>query len=475
MTKIHNPLRTLVSMAVLGILATGSAQAAGFALYGEGAGYTAGNYGAGAAAEAADASTGWYNPAGLALLHEKEVVFGGTGIFPTMQINGTSTYETTGTPLYVQRYQDLSGGYNGFVPAAHLAIPVGERTTLGLSITSPYGLATDWKPDSPVRYAGTYTELLTANISPEIGSQITEHFAVGAGMDFQYSRVKFNQTLGAPTLFQMLDENPSSVDSSSKNKGASWGLGFHVGVMGMFNDNHTRIGLNYQSRVRHVFYGHSFLKGPLANNFDLVGPVPNDGVWKNYDLFSNPIVLPDVVTLSGYQDVNDRLALLGSVVYTAWSTFKVIQLNNVPVPNISPTPPFPISRANAINTVPENFSDVWRVALGANYRVNQQLMLRVGGGYDQTPTNNTDRNIRLPDVDRWAVAVGAHYQWKPNLGFDLGYTHLFPGSKLGIHSRNQFSQTSSYSVDVDNGKFSADLVGGQVVWIIDKVDNAPMK
>ncbi|VEB34747.1 long-chain fatty acid transporter [Legionella sainthelensi] len=72
---MHKPLRTLVSSAVIGVLATGVTHAAGFSLYGESAGYTTGNYAAGAAAEAADASTGWYNPAGLALLREQQMVF----------------------------------------------------------------------------------------------------------------------------------------------------------------------------------------------------------------------------------------------------------------------------------------------------------------------------------------------------------------------------------------------------------------
>lgn len=476
--NMHKPLRTLVSVAVIGVLSTNMLHASGFALYGEGAGYTAGNYGAGTAAEAADASTGWYNPAGLALIRDKQVVFGGTGIFPDTKINGISSYNTTGLPSYQQSFNNLDGGYNGFVPAGHVALPVGDRTTVGFSMTAPYGLATDWNPSSPVRYSATFTELLTVNMSPEMGTRIHENFALGAGLDFQYSRVKFNQMIGAPTIYQALNpENPSISDTFSRNKGSSWGVGFHVGLMGIFNDNHTRIGLNYQSKVRHVFYGHSELKGPLANNFSLIlDPVPATGVWKNNDLFSNPIEFPDVLTLSAYQDINEQLALLGSVVYTGWDVFKTIQLNNVAVPNISTASPvLPVSQANIISTVPENFGNSWRVALGANYRVNPQWMLRVGGGYDQSPTNNEDRNIRLPDVDRWAVAVGAHYQMKPNIGFDLGYTHLFAGSKATIHSRQQLSATSSYNVDSDSGHFSADLVGGQVVWTIDKVAEAPMK
>lgn len=475
---MHKPLRTIVSAAVLGVLASSAAHATGFALYGEGTGYTAGNYGAGVAAEAADASTGWYNPAGLALLHEKQAVFGGTGIFPDVKINGTSTFHTTDIAKdYIEPFKNVNGSYSGFVPASHYALPVGDRTTLGLSITAPFGLSTDWAPDSPVRYSATYTELLTVNISPEIGTQLFDHFALGAGMDFQYSRVKFNQMIGVPTVLQAYLEDPMMGDTFSRNKGASWGLGFHVGVMGLFNDNHTRIGLNYQSKVRHVFYGNSELKGPLANTFNLiVPPFPTTAVRKNGDLFSDPIEFPDVVTLSGYQDINDRLALLGSVVYTGWHVFQSIQLNNVPVPNFGGPPLIPVTQANVLSNVPQNYKDAWRVALGANYRVNTQWMLRVGTGYDQTPSNNTDRNTRLPDVDRWALAVGAHYQWKPNLGFDLGYTHLFSASQPSITSMQQLSASSTYAVTSRTGHFSADLVGGQVVWVIDKAEPAaPMK
>jgi long-chain fatty acid transport protein len=220
----------------------------------------------------------------------------------------------------------------------------------------------------------------------------------------------------------------------------------------------------------------------LANNgFILLNPmIPPAGVWQNNDLFSNPQEFPDVLTISGYQDVSERLALLGSVVYTGWHVFKTIQLNNVVVPNIVTEPsPFGdvpvVTPANIDVNVPQNFHDAWRVSIGANYKINPQLMLRVGGGYDQTPTNNTDRNIRLPDVDRWAIAVGAHYQWRYNIGIDVGYTHLFAGSNPSVDSFQQLSETSSYNVDADGGNFAADLVGAQLTWIIDKVSPAPTK
>nr|WP_284498258.1 outer membrane protein transport protein [Legionella maioricensis] len=464
---MHKPIRTLVSVAVVGILSASAAHSGGFSLYTEGTGSAIGNYAAGIAAEAADASTGWYNPAGLALIHKQQMVGGGVGVFPSSKLTGTSTFTTTGLHNFVQSYNGLNGAENAFVPSFHYALPLGENATFGLSAVSPFGLATDWD-NSAVRYQATFTELLTMDISPEIGARISEHFAVGAGIDFQYARVKFNRMLGTPTLYAPF--NPAAVDTLSYNNGNSIGVGFHTGVMTMFNDQHTRVGLNYQSKMRHKFHGQSRLTGNMASPGIVLG-LPNSvltanpsSVFKNNELSSNPVDLPDIVTLSAYQDVNETIALLGSVVYTAWSSFKFVELDNVAAPAINPNTTINLVKVNSVS--PQNYSDVWRFAVGANYRVNPALMLRVGGGYDATPTNNIDRDVRLPDSNRWALSVGAHYQARPSIGVDVGYTHLFASDPV-INRFDRLSSTSTFTVNA-TGNAYADLVGAQVVWTIDQ-------
>jgi long-chain fatty acid transport protein len=473
---MHKPVRTLVSVAVVGILATSIAHAGAFALYTEDSPAAIGNYAAGIAAEAADASTGWYNPAGLALIHKQEAVFGGVGVFPTAQITGSSTFSSHGLDSYVQNFNGLNGGDNAFVPAFHYALPLGENATFGLSVVSPFGLDTDWT-GSPVRYQGTFTELITANISPEIGAKVTENFAVGAGLDLQYARVKFNTTIGLPTLYTAL--NPAIVDTLSYNNGNSVGVGFHVGVMGMFNDNHTRLGLNYQSEMNHTFHGQSRLFGPLADPTMNVGdPSAANGnaLFKDNSLFSNPVVLPDVLTASAYHDLNETIALLGSVVYTGWSSFKLVTLNNVAAPAVNPGPgpaTGNVSQVQLNATTAENYSDSWRVSAGANYHVNDAWMLRVGGGYDESPTSDIYRDVRLPDVSRWALSIGAHYQMRPAIGFDVGYTHLFQASNGNVN-RTEAIGSATFNVN-STTKASVDLVGAQVVWVMDKEIVAPTK
>lgn len=455
-----------------------SVQAGGFSLYTESSPAAIGNFAAGIAAEGADASIGWYNPAGLVLIKNQQLLIGGVGVFPSSKLTGTSTYTSpipfVGIPpqQYIQSFTNLQGAESAVVPTLHYALPLGENAVFGLSIVSPFGLSTDYELNSPVRYAATLSKLETVDVSPEIGGKLTEHFSIGGGLDFEYARVKFNRMIGSPAYLQFIQTLgepvlPTTLDSQSYNSGDSLGFGFHIGGLVMFDQNHTRLGLNYQSGIKHQFTGTSTLTGPLAdptlNIFFPAEANPNASFSSN-SLYSNNIDLPDILTLSAYRDINEQWALLGSVVYSGWSSFKNITLNNVAIGIPSSAGSTALTTVNS--TTVEDYRDTWRFALGANYRVNQQWMMRVGGGYDQTPTVTAHRDVRLPDSNRWALSIGTHYQMRPNLGFDLGYTYLFAANDAVVNN-TQVISTSTYNVNAVS-KNNAQLLGLQAVWMIDQ-------
>ncbi len=471
MLQNQKPVKTLIGAAFSAIIASQVSFAGSFSLYTESRGAAVGNYAAGIAAEAADASTGWYNPAGLSLLHTSQVVFGGIGVFPNSEVTGSSRFTTTGLSDYNQNFTSLSGGESALVPSFHYAKPLSEKLTFGLSVLVPFGLSTQWSASGPVRYQATDSELFTVNLSPEIGARISQHMAVGLGVDVQYAKVKFNQVLGSPTYLQALNEAgiPISTryfDSLSNNRGDSVALGFHAGILALFNQDHTRIGLNYQSEMEHKFHGTSSLTGVLASpdlniaDPDSIASANANAVYRNGNLSSNEIKLPSITTLSGYHDINERLALLASVVYTNWHSFQSIRLDNVAayVPGIGQT--------NVNSASVSNYHDTWRFAAGANYKVNEQWMVRVGGGYDQTPTNDQDRDIRIADSNRWALSIGTHYQVRPTIGVDVGYTHLFSTGDVPISVTKDAGVESTYTVDARASGY-ADLVGAQFTWTLD--------
>jgi long-chain fatty acid transport protein len=447
------------------MMTTQHADAGGFSLYTEGSAAKIGNFAAGAAADISDASIGWYNPAGLVLLQENEVLVSGVGVFPVTKISGLSTYNTDGLPPYEQSFTRLPGGQEAVVPAIHASHPLGKRAVFGLSIVSPFGLSTKWEDDSPVRYAATLTKLTTVDLAPEMGVLLTDHLAFGAGLDLQWASVKFDAVAGSPAALQYIQKfgispvTPSTYDSSSINEGGSFGVGFHTGLMGIYNQNHTRIGINYQSAVSHRFEGHSTLTGRLA---DMALTNPHAAYFTD-DLYSNYVSLPDILSLSLYQDLTKRWAFLGSVVYTGWSSFKTIELYNVAGYSVESSTQSPINIVT-----PQDYRNAWRAALGLNYQVSERWLMRIGGGYDETPTVDAERDIRLPDGNRWALSIGSHYQATPALGFDLGYTYLFAPGQSSINKTQIIDELSSVTVNAQ-AMSHAQLAGIQAMWSFDGV------
>ena len=466
--SVKKPIRTILSSTIVALMAVGVAEAGSFSLYTESSAVALGNFAAGVAAEASDASTGWYNPAGLALIHNQQVVMSGAGVFPSSKMSGTSTYSSPlPTPPFpagsrtsnVESFSDVNGSKkDAFVPAFHYAHPLGDNATFGFSMVSPFGLTTNWETYGPVRYSATKSELLTFNAAPELGAKITENFALGAGLDLQYAKVKFNSVIGSPALLQFAGLAPTLYDSAVTNQGHSFGIGFHAGAMFMLNENHTRLGLNYQSRMNHKFNGDSSLNGRLAQGASPASS-PDAYFWSDH-LSSDNVTLPEVVTLSGYHDINEQLALLGSVVYTGWSSLPTIPLNNVAAFNST------LNRQVLVNSSSTlDYRNAWRASAGANYKINTAWMLRLGGGYDQTPVTDEHRDVRIPDEDKWALSAGAHYQARPNMGFDIGYTHLCTVRDPQINNTQALS-TSTYNVNA-TAKARVDLVGIQMTWLMD--------
>lgn len=478
MKNTKKPIKTMVSLAVATMITSHAVSAGGFSLYTESGAAAIGNYAAGIAAEGADASIGWYNPAGLVLIKKEQVVLGGVGVLPSTQLSGVSNFISQNPAggffdPYIQSFSGLQGGENAVVPSLHYALPLGDRATFGLSLVSPFGLSTNYDKNSAIRYAATESKFETFNVSPELGGKLTDNWSIGAGIDLQYARVHFNSVIGAPAYLQYFqglgyDTSPQAIDSTSVNIGDSFGVGFHAGTLFMFNNNHTRVGFNYQSGISHQFQGSSTLTGRLANpaldilSIDEISQVNPNATYTSNGLYSNDIDLPAIMTLSAYQDVNKKLALLGSIVYSAWGSFQNITLHNIAVGMPTENGNTDLTQINS--TINENYHDAWRVALGANYHVTDKWMMRVGGGYDQTPTNDAQRDVRLPDSNRWALSVGSHYQATTSLGFDLGYTYLFAANDAKVdYTLDLITSTDTITATSKN---SAQLIGLQAVWSI---------
>lgn len=463
----------LTHLALATILLSGSnaALASGFQLF-EQNGAGVGTFDAGGAAEAADASTAFYNPAGLVMLDKPQVVFSVVGIDLDLNLKGTSvnSFELTRRSLLppfnlitsevttsVDQGSAQGGGFIP-VPALHIAVPVNDRVVLGLSVVAPFGLETDYSKDSFVRYAATDTKITDIDITPTIGIKVTDKFSVGAGIDFNYVEGEFDSMTGLGDFSTIFDPNVPNTDTSSKNVVDDWAYSWHAGVLYQF-DSATRVGLAYHSKINVKADGTSTLKGPMVG-------LANDGeatvqTFKSNDL-STDFELPAMTTLSLFHQFDERIALMATVNYTQWSVFNKLTLKNVAAVQQA-MGRIGFDPAIIDVTADQNFHNTWRVALGTNVTITDHWMAKAGIGFDQDPTNDIDRNARLPDVDRYAISFGVHYQPTKNLGFDAGYQHLITLDG-DVDNVAVAGQQSTHVVATAHT--NANLYGLQMTWTI---------
>ncbi len=397
-----------------------------------------GNYHAGRAAIADDASTNFYNAAGLVRIHNQQLLFGGTPTTSDVRFHGTVAVNTLGTGPQAVTAQ---GGTFNFLPYAHYAAPLADNLVFGLSLFTPFNSYTNYGLTSNVQYAATQSSIRVIDLAPSLGFAYNDKVAVGFGLDLEHARGEFDYSITSAT--------PGS-NTLTKNTGTSYGYGFHVGALYSASEN-TRIGLNFLSKVEHHLHGGSSnFSGPLANN-------GSGGIQYTNGLKAN-VTLPATTTLSIFHTFNPAWDVMGTVIYSYWNVFHQLILQNVA--GISGG----VSNNSIIVTMPENYHSTWNYAVGANYHINEKWFVRAGAGYDQTPSNNTYRNLQFPDSNQVAVALGAHFQATETLGVDVGWTHQF-AQNVRV---NNLSQALGDQITTTNGSITAstDVYGLGLKWDI---------
>lgn len=365
---------------------------------------------AGTAASAQDASTAFYNPAGLTLLNYPELVIGALGL--NLDVNGVVKSATSNPlvglpfdlpPADVQGHADVYPGSWNLVPDIHLAFPKYHWAALGLSITAPYGLNTAYPGDSQVKYLATLTKLTVIDVSPTLGIQLNPQFSVGGGINLQNAKAQLNQKIPVGEALPAFPFGGPYPDGDFRNQLRDRKIVYGWNLGAMYQYCHTRVGVDYRSRVRHHLTGNA--------NLDLPTPLPS-----SVGRVRATLDLPETANVSFYQDINCQWALLASLDYTHWSLIDKIILNYSG----------PISDSIETVSLDLNFQDTFRYALGTHFKPCPKWKLKGGVAYDETPVRSAeDRTLRVPDNNRFWVAFGVQYEISPCFVVDAGYSHLF--------------------------------------------------
>ncbi|MCX8027161.1 MAG: outer membrane protein transport protein [Thermodesulfovibrionales bacterium] len=411
MKKVCSLVLVVVSL-VFVLFTYKDCESAGYALIEQGVSGL-GNAYAGGAASALDATTIFYNPAGITRFNYPQIIGAGHVIIPSAKFtNQGSTHilqSKTGVPLLGDNGDDA--GVTAFVPNLYFSMPISNKLFFGVGIYSPFGLETNYGNTWVGRYHAIKSDMVTININPTIAYKVTDNLSLGFGISAQYIKAELTNAIDFGTMDALgvfapikIGLIPQMADGYAKLKGDSWGVGFNIGALYEFTKD-TRIGVSYRSRIKQKLSGDAeFTNVPAA-----LSPLP---VFKNGGITAR-VTLPDSLSASIYHNINDKWAIMGDVTWMGWRTFDELRIK-------FDNP----AQADAVTTTSWNNS--MRYSLGVSFKPIENLTLRTGVAYDETPIPDAQhRTPRIPDTDRTWIAFGAGYKLTDKITIDGGYVHIF--------------------------------------------------
>ncbi|KAB2915882.1 MAG: aromatic hydrocarbon degradation protein [Dechloromonas sp.] len=389
--------------ALLAIAFSGSAAAAGFQLQNQ-SGSANGNAFAGAAAAAEDASTIFFNPAGMTYLPRgHNISVSGTVLHRSIKFKDEGSTTTPGfgfgSSFPLPTGDGGDGGGTSLLPHGYWAWGVNDRISIGLGMGPTFGNTTEYNDDFVGRNAGFFFEMKQFNINPSLAFKVNDMVSLGVGINFAHNESHFKQ--GVPLVMALAgypENNYLDV------KGDDWAVGYNLGAMFQLTPT-TRLGLAYRSRLEFELEGRQ--RWAVASpGFGPVAPLVNADVKAK-------LTTPANFSIALSQMVGQKWEILGDLTWTDWSVVDTLYVNNrqtgVPLQKLT-----------------YNFKDTWRVGLGANYQYSDSIKLRFGIAHDKTPVKSSaDRTMTLPDADRTWLSLGAKFQLSKAASVDVGYTHIF--------------------------------------------------
>lgn len=380
-------LRTVPALLLLAF--SGVASAAAFQLWEQNASGL-GNAYAGSAAVADNASTIFFNPAGMTQTPGLQLSAGVVGVGAYYEFRNSGSTTTGGDG-------GNAGGWAA-VPNGYFSAQITNDLFLGFGVSVPFGLSTEYNDSSWIgRNQSIKSEIKTVNYNPSVAYRINDKVSLGLGINYQ--------TLNA----EMTNMTPAGL-YRVKGDDSTWG--WNAGALFTLSPA-MRVGVSYRSTMDYT------LEGTRS-----VGGVSRAA--------TADIKLPDTFILSVWQQVSDRWEAMGDLSYTNWSTLDKLNI-----------------RSSAGTDVEKfGYKDSWRFAWGAAYKATDAVKLKFGIAYDRTPVTSSDRSARVPDNDRVWFSLGGQWNAGKFGKFDLGYSYLYvkdPSinqSKLGTTLRGQYDDSA---------------------------------
>lgn len=267
------------------------------------------------------------------------------------------------------------------------------KFALGLGITTPYGLGSEWDQNSSAfaapggswRYSAPYYAQLTAiNFNPSVAIKVTEQLRFGAGLDVMWSQLTLKQAYP----WALVTSNPSDPDGGIRAQADGVGVGANFGLTWQFT-KHQRLALTCRTPVNVDYSGHF-----TADN---VPAALGGGSMR--DEFNTSIKFPTIVAAGYGIELTDKIRLETDVEWLQFSNFKSLPMKSATAQSLG----FPTSLA-------QNWRDTFTVGISGDWKFAPDWVLRAGYQFYQSPVPDSTFSPTIPDADQNVFTLGLGFR-----------------------------------------------------------------
>lgn len=380
-------------------------------------------------AEAVDASTLFFNPAGMSRLDGDNVSGAVTLLAPDLKYTDEGSKHFTGASVSGQA--NTGNVADKLVePSFYYTHQISDRWHVGIGVFSPYATKLDYGTNWVGRYAIENFSIKSYDINPSISFKLDEHNSFGIGVTAEYMKLSLQKAVDLPGYISSLSSAQaiaiasqitaaggnasllSSVkDGTSRVSGDDWGYGFNLGYLYQLDDA-TRFGLAYRSAIHHNLRGTADWDFSGSTTDPVTNALLTSLAGKVNSAASIVMDTPETLSANFYRDLSATWSIMGDITWTRYSRLQAIDISY-------------IGTSSGDTTIQQKWKDTYRLSLGVGYRYSDRLRLKAGIAYDQSPLANSSlTSAALPNGDRYWFSLGANYKITPRSSIDFAYTYV---------------------------------------------------
>jgi len=340
---------------------------------------------------ASDASTVFFNPAGMSNFKGHHFTVGFNIVDPHVSIQTEETAnidQTTGVATPIHLY------YAGQVT---------DRLSMGFLVNNQFGSSSSFADDWQGRYIIQNISLKTFMFQPTMSFKVHDQLSIGAG--FVYATGNFSTEKAVPLSSNTSEEGKAHLEGSGD------GTGYNIGIYSQFltlgdDKKNTKfaLGIDYRSKIA----------VDLSNGTAQFTDIPESlrEKFPEETGFTSKITLPSVFTLG--ISVKHTVAEKWSLEFaydlnkTCWSSYDTLSFDfkNDETPDSKQI---------------QDWEDVLTHRFGLDFTYKETYSVRAGLYYDNTPMKSNLVSPHLPGVSQLAYTAGLGYKINDKVSVDFSY------------------------------------------------------